>query len=146
MSDSYFIGTVARVHNVRRFSSPAALQRMLKGVDPANPDSEVMRQYLTSLADEEDAELQANADGSSHVGEELGMIASLDHSIFFHNPTDFRADEWMLMEMDTPWAGDGRGLVIQKIWSHDGTLIATCTQEVRDNLLLYDVNGCSFNG
>lgn len=57
-------------------------------------------------------------------------MVSLDHSIYFHNPLAFRADEWMLTEMESPWAGEGRGLAIQKIWSKDGTLIATCTQEV----------------
>ena len=34
-----------------------------------------------------------------------------------------------LTEMETPWAGDGRGLVVQRIWSKEGVLIATCTQE-----------------
>lgn len=57
-------------------------------------------------------------------------MVSLDHSIYFHNPLAFRADEWMLTEMESPWAGEGRGLAIQKIWSKDGVLIATCTQEV----------------
>jgi acyl-CoA thioesterase 8 len=32
--------------------------------------------------------------------------------------------------MDTPWAGDGRGLVFQKMFSRDGKLIASCVQEV----------------
>jgi hypothetical protein len=27
---------------------------------------------------------------------EVGMMVSLDHSIYFHNPRAFRADEWML--------------------------------------------------
>jgi len=38
-------------------------------------------------------------------------------------------DEWMLTEMDSPWAGDGRGLVFQRIWTKEGILIATCVQE-----------------
>lgn len=57
-------------------------------------------------------------------------MVSLDHSIYFHNPRAFRADEWMFIERESPWAGEGRGLALQKIWSQDGTLIATCTQEV----------------
>jgi len=32
--------------------------------------------------------------------------------------------------MESPWAGDGRGLVIQKLWTREGVLIATCVQEV----------------
>lgn len=59
----------------------------------------------------------------------VGMMVSLDHSIYFHSPRNFRADEWMVAEAETPWAGDGRGLVMQKIFSKDGTLIASCVQE-----------------
>ena len=36
----------------------------------------------------------------------------------------------MFTEMDSPWAGDGRGVVTQRIFSKDGTLLATCFQEV----------------
>jgi len=61
---------------------------------------------------------------------EIGMMVSLDHTIYFHNPRDFRADEWMLEEMETPWSGDHRGLVMQRIWSSEGKLVATCIQEV----------------
>lgn len=60
---------------------------------------------------------------------EIGMMVSLDHSIYFHEPRKVRADEWMLSEMESPWAGDGRGVVTQRIFSADGTLLATCFQE-----------------
>ena len=36
----------------------------------------------------------------------------------------------MFTEMESPWAGDGRGVVTQRIFSKDGTLLATCFQEV----------------
>ena len=61
---------------------------------------------------------------------EIGMMVSLDHTIYFHNPKAFRADEWMFTECESPWAGDGRGLVMQKMYTKDGTLIASCVQEV----------------
>jgi hypothetical protein len=60
---------------------------------------------------------------------EIGMMVSLDHSIYFHSPRDFRADEWLLAEAETPWAGDGRGFVLQKIFTKDGKLVASCVQE-----------------
>ena len=60
----------------------------------------------------------------------VGMMVSLDHTIFFHRPRDCKADEWMFSEMESSWAGDGRGLVFQKIWNREGQLIATCVQEV----------------
>lgn len=57
----------------------------------------------------------------------LTMMASLDHAIWFHKP--FRADEWLLFEMDSPTSGDGRGFVNGRIWTRDGTLVASCAQE-----------------
>lgn len=36
----------------------------------------------------------------------------------------------MFTEMESLWAGDGRGVVMQKIFSKDGTLLATAIQEV----------------
>ena len=34
----------------------------------------------------------------------VGFITSLDHSMWFHNP--FRADEWMLYEIESPQCGE----------------------------------------
>lgn len=94
---------------------------------------------MKELKEEEAADLRRRLEGAlnnatkgkqSKDQKEVGMMVSLDHSIYFHNPRAFRADEWMLIEMESPWAGEGRGLALQKIWSQDGTLIATCTQEV----------------
>jgi len=61
----------------------------------------------------------------------LGMMVSLDHTIYFHEPKKLRADEWMFSERTSPWSGDGRGVVVQHIFSADGILLATCFQEVR---------------
>jgi len=65
--------------------------------------------------------------GRAHKATDIGMMVSLDHTIYFHAP--FRADEWMLMDVLTPWTGDQRGLVQQRIMAQDGTLLATCYQE-----------------
>jgi acyl-CoA thioesterase-2 len=55
------------------------------------------------------------------------LIASLDHSIWFHRP--FRADEWWLYDQVSPSASGGRGLVLAKVYTQDGTLVATVAQE-----------------
>lgn len=125
MSDSYFVGTVARVHNLMRFANKRNIERTLKSFTGSDEEKQAMREYLERIAEEEAAENE----GVQPDDRRIGMMVSLDHSIFFHNPRAFRADEWMLTEMQSPWAGDGRGLVVQRIWARDGTLIATCTQE-----------------
>jgi len=55
------------------------------------------------------------------------MIASLDHSIWFHRP--FRPDEWWLYDQESPYAGGGRGLVHSRVHTPDGTLVASVSQE-----------------
>ncbi len=55
------------------------------------------------------------------------MTASLDHSMWFHQP--FRADEWLLHSMDSPIAIGGRGLARGLVYTRDGRLVASTTQE-----------------
>ncbi|KAJ9606022.1 acyl-CoA thioesterase [Cladophialophora chaetospira] len=137
MSDSYFIGTVARVHNLQRFANRQNIQRTLRNFRGSDAERQQMSEYLLQIAREEEEEnnefdaTRTPDERHAHQQDDrrIGMMVSLDHAIFFHNPRAFRADEWMLTEMDSPWAGDGRGLVVQRIWSKDGVLIATCTQE-----------------
>lgn len=133
MSDSYFIGTVARVHKLWRWSTNR------KGNSKSTVDEDALKKLL-KMDDETlrkipgiDEDVIKRLRGKATEKDDqptIGMMVSLDHTIYFHNPRSFRADEWMFTEMETPWAGDGRGLVFQKIFTRDGKLIATCVQEV----------------
>jgi len=58
---------------------------------------------------------------------QIGMMASLDHAVWFHAP--FRADEWLLYDMVSPRANSGRGMTLGRIFRRDGTLVATTAQE-----------------
>ncbi|GAA3833619.1 acyl-CoA thioesterase II [Nocardioides panacisoli] len=55
------------------------------------------------------------------------QMASLDHTIWFHRP--FRADQWWLYDQWSPSAGGGRGLSLGRVFTRDGTLVATVAQE-----------------
>ncbi|HEY0948581.1 acyl-CoA thioesterase II [Nocardioides sp.] len=55
------------------------------------------------------------------------QMASLDHTIWFHRP--FRADEWWLYDQASPAAIGARGLAFGRIFTQDGTLVATVAQE-----------------
>lgn len=54
-------------------------------------------------------------------------VASLDHAIWFHR--DFRMDEWLLYDKDSPSAAAGRGLNRGSFYNADGQMIASCAQE-----------------
>ena len=55
------------------------------------------------------------------------QVASLDHAMWFHR--DFRMDEWLLYVIDSPSASRARGLNHGHIYTKDGRLIASTTQE-----------------
>ena len=55
------------------------------------------------------------------------MMASLDHAVWFHRP--FRADEWLLYSQDSPSSQGARGFCRGSIFSRDGALVASVTQE-----------------
>lgn len=147
MSDSYFIGTVARVHKLWRYSASmksnkqagggklgitAEVIKKLKAMDEdtlkrmEGMDEDVIQQ-LRAVDVDEKGEIVFNQEQRP----EIGMMVSLDHSIYFHSPRDFRADEWLYTECESPWAGDGRGLVMQRMYTKEGKLVASCVQEVR---------------
>ncbi|PVH91794.1 acyl-CoA thioesterase [Periconia macrospinosa] len=144
MSDSYFVGTIARVHKLWRFGS-SSKANIKSNIDDkvlkkllAMSDSDLKRigfldkheiELIRKVKNGEPVEAESSSEQNTEEKPEVGMMVSLDHAIYFHDPRGFRADEWMFAEMETPWAGDGRGLVFQKIFSSDGRLIATCVQE-----------------
>ena len=53
--------------------------------------------------------------------------ASLDHAIWFHQ--DFAIDDWLLYVTDAPWSGGGRGFARGEVFTRDGRLVASVSQE-----------------
>lgn len=55
------------------------------------------------------------------------FIASLDHGMWFHQ--SFELDDWMLYSISSPSAGNARGFCTGRIYSRNGSLLASVTQE-----------------
>jgi len=55
------------------------------------------------------------------------MMASLDHSMWFHRP--FRVDEWLLYAQATPASAGGRGFATGSIFTRSGVLVVSVAQE-----------------
>ena len=55
------------------------------------------------------------------------MIASIDHAMWFHRSV--RVDDWLLYSTDSPSAGGARGFTRGSLFSRDGRLVASTSQE-----------------
>jgi acyl-CoA thioesterase-2 len=55
------------------------------------------------------------------------MVASLDHSIWFHRP--LRMDEWLLHVAESPVSAGARGFARGAFFTRDGELVASTAQE-----------------
>jgi acyl-CoA thioesterase II len=55
------------------------------------------------------------------------MMASLDHAMWFHRAC--RADDWILIDAVSPFAGGARGLTRAQIFDRERRLVATVAQE-----------------
>jgi len=57
----------------------------------------------------------------------VAMMASLDHSMWFHRPC--RADQWLLFDQESPASGGSRGLVSGRLFTQEGDLVVSIMQE-----------------
>jgi acyl-CoA thioesterase-2 len=55
------------------------------------------------------------------------QAASLDHAMWFHQPSDFH--DWHLFVQDSPSASGGRGFNRGQIYDRSGRLVAEAAQE-----------------
>jgi acyl-CoA thioesterase-2 len=55
------------------------------------------------------------------------MGVSLDHAMWFHR--DFRIDDWLLYDTESPSAAGARGFCRGSLYSRDGRLVASVAQE-----------------
>ncbi|KAI9483342.1 MAG: HotDog domain-containing protein [Benjaminiella poitrasii] len=119
-------------------------EEIITGNITPNPCSQRWFKTRDDLNDDEDAKLHAcivayasdsgfvstsaAANGYSLNSSKIGMMTSLDHSIWFHT-ANVKADDWLLYDIHSPRTNQGRGMVFGRIYSRDGTLIATTAQE-----------------
>jgi acyl-CoA thioesterase-2 len=114
----------------RRWSNPvkseAVHQSWFRAIAPL-PDDPALHRAIISYAS--DMALLGTAMLPHAVNWLTGNLqtASLDHAVWLHEAA--RADEWLLYTTDSPWAGHARGFNRGKIYTRDGRLVASTTQE-----------------
>jgi acyl-CoA thioesterase-2 len=94
---------------------------------PLPDDPAIHRAALAYLSDFTIQESILRAHGVSWATPGL-KVASLDHAMWWHRPG--RVDEWMLYVQESPSARGGRGLATGRVYSADGTLVASVAQEI----------------
>lgn len=64
--------------------------------------------------------------GVNHFSQSM-QVATVDHALWFHRP--FRVDEWLLYEIESPNASNGRGFSLGRIYDAQGRLVVSAAQE-----------------
>ncbi len=67
--------------------------------------------------------------GIAFPSNKLKFVASLDHSMWFHNSHNLKVDQWLLYEMTSIRGGGGRGMNFCHIYTESGELVVTAVQE-----------------
>jgi acyl-CoA thioesterase-2 len=98
----------------------------LKTVDKLPDNADLHRNVLAYVSDYQLVSTATLPHGV-HFAQGNVQLASLDHAMWFHRP--FRVDDWLLYAMESPNASGGRGLALGRIFTRDGTLVASTAQE-----------------
>jgi acyl-CoA thioesterase-2 len=91
------------------------------------PDDPAVHQYMLAYASDFGLVITSLYPHGHSFWEPEMQVASLDHGMWFHS--DFRMDDWLLYVMRSPNAGSARGLSNGQIFTQDGKLVASVTQE-----------------
>ena len=91
------------------------------------PDDISVHRYLLAYASDFGLVATALYPHGHTFWERAMQVASLDHAMWFHR--DFRIDDWLLYAMESPSASKARGLSHGNIFTQDGRLVASTTQE-----------------
>ena len=91
------------------------------------PDDPAVQRSILSYASDFNLVVTSLYPHGHTIWEKDVMAASLDHAMWFHR--EFRMDDWLLYAVDSPNAGNARGLGIGKIFNRQGALVATVAQE-----------------
>ena len=97
----------------------------LKG-DIPEMDTALKHQILTYISDYNVLNAAFKPNGKTYSFANT-MTASLDHSMWFFRDFDF--SDWMLFSAESPNTFGARGLVKANIFTRDGKLVASLTQE-----------------
>ena len=89
--------------------------------------SDAMHQQLLACASDFGLLRTATLPHQTKIMTKKMLFASLDHAMWFHR--DIKIDDWMLFVTDSPHASNSRGFTRGSIYTREGVLISSVTQE-----------------
>lgn len=98
----------------------------VRAVDRLPDSPDLHRSMLAYVSDYELLGTSALPHGLRY-GHGTVQMASLDHALWFHRQP--RVDEWFLYAMDGPVSHGGRGFARGRVYTRDGLLVASTSQE-----------------
>lgn len=91
------------------------------------PETPALHRYLLAYSSDFNLLTTSLIPHGIRFGDPGLQIASLDHSLWFHH--DVKVNDWLLYDMDSPWAGGSRGFTRGSIYNRQGQLVASSAQE-----------------
>ena len=91
------------------------------------PDDKSVHRYMLAYASDFSLMGTTLYPHGHTVWESEIQVASLDHAMWFHR--EFQMNDWLLYDLKSPSASRARALSIGNIFTQDGLLVATVTQE-----------------
>lgn len=91
------------------------------------PDDPALHQQLLAFTSDHNLLITSLRPHATSMATPGLQMASLDHSMWFHRP--FRIDDWLLYVLESPSAGGARGFSTGRVYTRDGTLVASVAQE-----------------
>ena len=101
-------------------------QMWMRTIQPL-PDNEVIHQCLLAYASDFGLLETSMRPHGVCIATPSMQVASLDHAMWFHQ--DFRFDEWLLYDVQSPRASNARGLNYGAFFNQRGDLVASTVQE-----------------
>lgn len=91
------------------------------------PDDQTLHQNLLAYVSDFELLTTSTLPHGLSLNRSNLIMASLDHALWFH--CKFRIDEWLLYSMDSPNASGARGFARGELFTRDGKLVASTSQE-----------------
>lgn len=114
------------VHLLEPKAKPPQAQTWLRARAPL-PDDPLIHQALLAYASDFSLIGVAMRPHAMTFMQPGVRAVSLDHAMWFHR--DFRFDDWLLYDTDSPSAAGARGFCRGRLFSRDGRLVASVAQE-----------------